>query len=91
MDILNLRTSRLKRYNHPHSPNYKRGLKSEDMQTIVDFLYSGEANFSQENLDSFLAQGEEIQLKGLTTVADNTRKEVKIESDFKKAPVKTKN
>merc|ERR1712129_61336 len=32
---------------------------------MVDFLYFGEANVSQENLDSFLAVAEELQLKGL--------------------------
>merc|ERR1719319_931681 len=32
---------------------------------MVDFLYYGEANVYQENLDSFLAVAEELQLKGL--------------------------
>ena len=43
-----------------------RGLKSEDLCAIIDFLYCGEANVFQENLDSFLAIAEELQLKGLT-------------------------
>ena len=42
-----------------------RGMKSEDLVAIVDFLYCGEANVFQENLDSFLAIAEELQLKGL--------------------------
>ena len=41
-------------------------MKSEDLEAIVDFLYCGEANVFQENLDSFLAIAEELQLKGLT-------------------------
>ena len=32
-----------------------RGVKSDDLLAIVDFLYRGEANIFQENLDSFLA------------------------------------
>jgi len=32
---------------------------------MIDFLYFGEANIYQENLDSFLAVAEELQLKGL--------------------------
>ena len=44
---------------------YFRGVKSEDLAAIVDFLYCGEANVYQENLDSFLALAEEFQLKGL--------------------------
>ena len=50
---------------HPHPLVYMRGLKSEDLVAIVDFLYFGEANVYQENLDSFLAIAEEFQLKGL--------------------------
>ena len=42
-----------------------RGVKSEDLLAIVDFLYFGEANVNQENLDSFLAIAEELQLQGL--------------------------
>ena len=33
---------------------------------IMDFLYYGEANVLQENLDAFLALAEELRLKGLT-------------------------
>ena len=55
----------LERNKHPHPLIYMRGLKSEDLLAIVDFLYCGEANVYQENLDSFLAVAEELQLKGL--------------------------
>ena len=55
----------LRRNKHPHPLIYMRGLKSEDLVTILDFLYCGEANVYQENLDSFLAIAEELQLKGL--------------------------
>jgi len=37
----------------------------EDLVAMIDFLYFGEANVYQENLDSFLAVAEELQLKGL--------------------------
>merc|ERR1712129_368420 len=36
------------------------------MGAIVDFLYYGEANVYQENIDAFLAIAEELKLKGLT-------------------------
>ena len=55
----------LRRNKHPHPLIYMRGLKSEDLVAIIDFLYFGEANVDQENLDSFLAVAEELQLKGL--------------------------
>ena len=45
-------------------------MKSDDLLAIVDFLYCGEANVFQENLDSFLAITEELQLKGLMGKTD---------------------
>ena len=55
----------LGRNRHPHPLIYMRGVKSLDMLAIIGFLYSGEADVYQENLDSFLAIAEEFQLKGL--------------------------
>ena len=56
----------LQRNKHPHPLIYLRGFKSEELMAILDFLYFGEANVYQENLDSFLAIAEELKLKGLT-------------------------
>ena len=50
---------------HSHPLIYMRKIKSVDLVAIIDFLYCGEANVYQENLDSFLAIAEELQLKGL--------------------------
>ena len=57
--------SLLKRNRHPHPLIFMRGVKSEDLLAIMEFLYSGEANVFQANLDSFLAIAEELKLKGL--------------------------
>ena len=51
---------------HPHPLIYLKGFQSKDFVSILDFLYFGEANVYQEDLDSFLAIAEEIELKGLT-------------------------
>ena len=55
----------LKRNKHPHPIIYMRGMKSEDLVAIIDFLYYGEANIDHANLDNFLNIVEELQLKGL--------------------------
>ena len=60
----------LGRNKHPHPLIYMRGLKFDDLLAVMDFLYRGEANVFQENLDSFLAIAEELQLKGLTGNTD---------------------
>ena len=55
----------LKRNKHAHPLIYMRGFKYDDPLALVDFLYYGEANVYQENLENFLAIAEALQLKGL--------------------------
>merc|ERR1712129_233928 len=57
----------LRRNNHPHPLIYMRGMKSEDIVSVVDFIYNGEANILEENLEKFLSLGQELSLKGLAT------------------------
>ena len=45
---------------------YMRGVRAKDLVAIMDFIYQGETNIYQEDLDGFLALAEELQLKGLT-------------------------
>ena len=47
---------------HSHLLIYMKGMKCDDLTAIVDFVYFGEANVYQENLGSFLAIAEELQL-----------------------------
>ena len=56
----------LKKNNHQHPLIYMRGLKHVDLVAILDFMYQGEANIYQDNLESFLIIAEELKLKGLT-------------------------
>ena len=72
----------LGRNKHPHPLIYMRGMKSDDLLAIMDFLYCGEANVFQENLDSFLAIAEELQLKGLMGKTDEEVNEKKIPPTF---------
>ena len=43
-----------KRSKHSHPLVFMRGVKSDVLIAIIDFLYKGEANVFQEQLDSFL-------------------------------------
>ena len=56
----------LKRNKHSHPLIYMKGIKYEDLLAIVDFMYNGETNIFQENLDSFLSIAEDLSMKGLT-------------------------
>ena len=43
-----------------------RGIKPKDLNGLLDFIYYGEVNIYQDDLDEFLAIAEELGLKGLT-------------------------
>ena len=79
----------LKMNKHSHPLIYMRGIKSEDMSAIIDFLYCGEANVFQENLDSFLAIAEELKLKGLMGQTDDGKDKFE-KSHASQFPMKTK-
>ena len=72
----------LGRNKHPHPLIYMRGMKSDDLLVIVDFLYRGEANVFQENLDSFLAIAEELQLKGLMGKTDEKVQDFEVDEKY---------
>ena len=73
----------LARNKHPHPLIYMRGVKSDDLLAIIDFLYRGEANVFQENLDSFLAIAEELQLKGLMGETDKKVESFKVDERYR--------
>ena len=73
----------LGRNKHPHPLIYMRGLKYDELLAIVDFLYLGEANVFHENLDSFFAIAEELQLTGLMGKPDEKVQDFEIDvQDF---------
>jgi hypothetical protein len=45
---------------------YLRGVTIEDLTAVLNFMYHGEANVTQEELNSFLAVAEDLSVKGLT-------------------------
>ena len=72
----------LKSNKHQHPLVYIRGMKSEDLAAIIDFLYLGDANIYQDKLDSFLTIANELQLKGFTREPENSAYN-EIENDLK--------
>jgi hypothetical protein len=55
----------LKHNKNNHTLIYMKGVQASDLVSVVDFVYNGEANIFQEDLNNFLALAEELQLKGL--------------------------
>ena len=56
----------LSRNPHHHPLLYLRGVKHRELQSVLDFIYHGEVNIAQDDLNSFLLVAEELQVKGLT-------------------------
>ena len=48
---------------HQHPLIYMKGTHFKLLSSIVDFIYHGEANIFQNNLEEFLAFAEELELK----------------------------
>ena len=47
-----------------------RGILAQDLENVVCFIYNGEANVFQNDLQRFLDIAEELQLKGLAHLDD---------------------
>ena len=56
----------LKRNPHEKPLLYLKGVRYLDIVSVLNFMYHGEVNIAQEDLNTFLAVAEELQVKGLT-------------------------
>jgi len=56
----------LKQNPHQHPLLYLKGVQFTDLQAVLNFMYHGEVNVAQEELNSFLAVAEDLEVKGLT-------------------------
>ena len=56
----------LRRNPHQNPLLYLKGVKFTDLQSVLNFMYHGEVNVAQEELNSFLAVAEDLRVKGLT-------------------------
>jgi len=56
----------LRRNPHQHPLLYLKGVKYKELENVLNFMYQGEVNVAQEDLNTFLSVAEELQVKGLT-------------------------
>jgi len=56
----------LKRNRHQHPLLYLKGVKFPDLVAVLNFMYHGEVNVAQEELNTFLRIAEDLKVKGLT-------------------------
>jgi len=65
----------LKKNSHPQPMIFLRGIRFPDMVAILNFMYHGEVNVNQEDLQMFLAAAEELRIKGLSQASNDSKLE----------------
>ncbi len=55
-----------------HPVIFLRGISAHDLRNVLDFMYKGEVNVAQEELDAFLAVAEDLKIRGLTQGAEES-------------------
>ena len=73
--------SLLKSSKHSHPMIYMRGVEARNLVAIVNFIYHGEANIYQEDIDGFLVLGNDLKLRGL--FGSEVNKEIPIHQEEK--------
>ena len=61
---------------------YIKGIKPQELSSLIQFMYQGEVNVAQEDLQSFLAAAEELKVNGLSQNSEEAHKE----SSYKPQP-----
>ena len=71
--------------NHTNMLVYLKGISSEKLEEVLDFIYNGEVSIGQEEIKVFIETGNELQVKGLdgelTGIGENTAEESKSYQD----------
>jgi len=65
----------LRRNKHEHPLLFLKGVRYIDLLSVLNFMYHGEVNVAQEELNSFLSVAEDLKVKGLTQ--NNSEKEIR--------------
>eukprot|EP00091_Calanus_sinicus_P014686 TRINITY_DN32317_c0_g1_i1.p1 TRINITY_DN32317_c0_g1~~TRINITY_DN32317_c0_g1_i1.p1 ORF type:complete len:167 (-),score=50.51 TRINITY_DN32317_c0_g1_i1:105-581(-) len=80
----------IKRNPHAHPLLYLKGVKMEDLRSILDFMYAGKTKVAQEYVERFLALGENW-VKGLARNLQQEQQELdSVEKLHVKSDVKAK-
>jgi len=74
----------LKRNPHQHPLLYMKGVKYEEILLVLNFMYHGEVNVAQDELNSFLTVAEDLQVKGLSQNQPNSSKSTQESNSSKK-------
>ena len=61
----------LKKNPHSHPLIYLKGINFSDVEAVLKFIYQGEVNIEEANLNTFLEVAQELEVKGLVPMKDH--------------------
>jgi len=70
----------LHKHTHSHPLLYLKGVKYVDLEAVLNFMYHGQVNVAQDELNSFLQVAEDLKVKGLSQV--NTKNKTDTSSEL---------
>ena len=70
----------LKKEKNSNTVMYLRGIQSSEIESILQFIYLGEATFYEERMDEFLAVAKSLEIKELCNAEADTNDEPEDES-----------
>ena len=65
----------------PHSLIYLRGIKSCELESILQFIYLGEARFYQERLGDFIKVAKDLEVEGISDGVESPEENEEIVDD----------
>ena len=65
----------MKKSTHSNPLVYLPWIRSADLNSIIDYIYNGEAQVYQDNLDTFLDVAQKLKIEGLNGVENNQKHE----------------
>jgi len=79
----------LRKFKHDHALVYLTDVRFCDLQAILDFIYTGETEVAEDNLESLLTTAGKLRIKGLTESQSNKDSEAKASEEENLAPIIT--
>ena len=61
----------LRRNPHHHPLLYLKGVRYKEIEAVLNFMYMGQVNIAEAELESFLAVAADLKVRGLTKAEDN--------------------
>jgi len=78
----------LRKNSHQHPLLYLKGVKYKELVSVLNFMYMGEVNVAQDDLNSFLAVAEDLRVKGLTQGGGGSNSERPKSESSKPVPIR---